>query len=309
MNREAEIGNRESGIGNRESETKERETAPDTPTNNKPRSGLHRPSTDDRRLYRIDLHNHTPRCNHAEGSPEAYIEKAIEEGIDIFGFSDHAPMGYDPKYRMGLEEMADYEREVREAARKYAGAIEVRLGYEVDWLPGYMEERVLNADVDYLIGSVHFIDKWGFDNPEFIGRYESADIDAIWRDYFDLVETMAKSGKFDIVGHLDLIKVFKYLPKTDIRLLAEKAMDAIKKADMVLEINAAGYRKPIGEPYPSRALLEMAFERQIPITFGSDAHTPDQVGFKKEEIRKLAKEVGYTQAADFSGRDRRMLEF
>jgi histidinol-phosphatase (PHP family) len=301
VKREAKIGKREAGS--------ERPRSGSPYTHNKPRSGLQRPTTNDQRPYLIDLHNHTPRGTHAEGSIDAYIEKAIEEGIAIFGFSDHAPMDFDPKYRMGLEEMADYEREVREAAEKFAGAIEIRLGYEVDWLPGHMEKRVLNAEVDYLIGTVHFIHQRGFDNPEFIGHYEGADIDAIWREYFELVEAMAKSGRFDIVGHLDLIKVFKYLPKTDIRLLAEKALDAIAKADMVLEINAAGYRKPIGEPYPSRTLLEMAYERDIPITFGSDAHKPDQVGFQKTAIRQMAKEIGYTQAADFKNRERRMVAF
>ncbi len=257
----------------------------------------------------VDLHNHTARCNHAEGSLDDYIRKAIEQNIDIFGFSDHAPMDFDPRYRMGLEEMEAYEREVREAKRRYAGEIEIRLAYEVDWLPGHMEDRVLSADVDYLIGSVHFIDRWGFDNPEFIGKYEGADIDGIWRDYFDLVEAMAKEGLFDIVGHLDLIKVFKYLPKTDVRLIAQRAMDAIKRADMVIEVNAAGYRKPIGEPYPGRELLEMAYERDIPITFGSDAHTPGQVGFGQKELHAFARSVGYTVAADFKKRDRRLLPF
>jgi len=222
---------------------------------------------------RVDLHNHTTRCNHAEGTIDEYIEKAIAEGIDIFGFSDHAPMDFDPRYRMGFEEMEDYENDVKTAREKYADQIDIRLGYEVDYLPGYIDERVLHADVDYLIGSVHFIDKWGFDNPEFIGKYESANIDAIWQDYFDLIEAMAKEGKFDIVGHLDLIKVFKDLPKTDVRLIAKKAMDAIKAANMVIELNAAGYRKPIGEAYPSRELLEIAFEKEIPITFGGASVT------------------------------------
>jgi len=253
----------------------------------------------------VDLHNHTRLCNHAEGSVDEYIEKAIAEGIDIFGFSDHAPMSFDPRYRMGFDQMRAYEEEIRRARDTYADRIDIRLGYEVDWLPGYMDERVLGADVDYLIGSVHFIDKWGFDNPEFIGRYEGADIDTIWREYFDLVRAMAESGLFDIVGHLDLIKVFRYLPKTDVRVLAKEALDAIRKADMVIEINAAGYRKPIGEPYPSRELLEMAFERGIPVTFGSDAHKPEQVGYKKEAIRQLAKSVGYTEAAHFKDRVRR----
>lgn len=258
---------------------------------------------------RIDLHNHTKRCNHAEGSLEDYIDKAISEKIDIFGFSDHAPMDFDLKYRMSFSEMEAYESEVKRACEKYEGQIDIRLAYEVDYLPGHIDERVLQADVDYLIGSVHFIDRWGFDNPEFIGKYKGADIDAIWQDYFDLVERMAKEGKFDIVGHLDLIKVFKYIPKRDVRLIAKDAMDAIKCSGMSIEINAAGYRKPIGEPYPSRDLLIMAYERGIPITFGSDAHKPEQVGFKKDEIAKFAKSVGYTEAVHYIKRERVSVRF
>ena len=253
---------------------------------------------------RVDLHNHTRLCNHAEGTLEEYVEQAIAQKIEIFGFSDHAPMDFDPRYRMGFSQMKEYEEGVKEVRKKYEGQIDIRLAYEVDYLPGHIDKRVLEADVDYLIGSVHFIDKWGFDNPEFIGKYEGADIDAIWQDYFDLVEQMAKGGLFDIVGHLDLIKVFKYVPKTDVRLIAQKAMDAIKRAGMSIEINAAGYRKPIGEPYPSRELLIMAYERGIPITFGSDAHKPEQVGFKKDEIVEFAKSVGYTEAVHYIKRER-----
>ena len=84
---------------------------------------------------------------------------------------------------------------------------------------------------------------------------------------------MAKTGLFDIVGHLDLIKVFKFLPKKDIRLIAKETLHEIKKANLVLEINSAGIRKPIAETYPSIQLLEMAYEMGIDITFGSDAHS------------------------------------
>ena len=69
------------------------------------------------------------------------------------------------------------------------------------------------------------------------------------------------------------------------------------------------FRKPIGEAYPAKSLLEMAYTRNIPITFGSDAHKPEQVGYKKDEIHALAKEVGYTEAADFIGRKRVMRPF
>ncbi len=76
---------------------------------------------------------------------------------------------------------------------------------------------------------------------------------------------MADSGLFNIVGHLDLIKIFKFMPKRDIRLIAKDALMAIKKSNMALELNSAGYRKPIEEPYPSRELLEVAYELDIPI--------------------------------------------
>ena len=68
---------------------------------------------------RVDLHNHTTLCNHADGSMEEYIKKAIELKIDIFGFSEHAPMDFDPKYRMKIEEKDFYEKKVKTLQEKY----------------------------------------------------------------------------------------------------------------------------------------------------------------------------------------------
>lgn len=258
---------------------------------------------------KIDLHNHTVLCNHATGSVNEYVEAAIACGTEYFGFSDHAPMHYDPQYRMKFDEMEQYERWVREARERYRDRITVLLGYEVDYLPGYMDDMVLKRPCDYLIGSIHFIDDWGFDNPEFIGRYEGADIDEIYRRYFALIEEMAKSGLFDIVGHLDLLKVFKFLPKKDIRLLAQGALRAIKQSGMSVEINVSGYRKPIGEAYPSHCLLEEVAALEIPITFGSDAHRIDQVGLFSDEAEALARSVGYTKCALYRNRDRELVKF
>ena len=258
--------------------------------------------------YRIDLHNHTTRCNHATGTVDEYIQKAINLGIDIYGFSEHAPMDFDKKYRISFEEMSSYESEIVQAKERYKDSIDIRLGYEVDFLPEYIDDRVLNAKVDYLIGSVHFLDKWGFDNPEFIGQWQSRDIDDIYKEYFEAISAMAKSGIFDIVGHFDLIKVFKFLPKADIKILAKDALREIKKADMILEINSAGVRKPIGEAYPSKSILELAYEMDIPITFGSDAHSVEQVGFAYEIVLSMAKEIGYSKAVTFKNRDREMFK-
>jgi len=258
---------------------------------------------------KVDLHNHTTLCNHATGTVNEYVEAAIECNTAYFGFSDHAPMHYDPEYRMSFEQMHTYERWVSEAKELYAGKINVLLGYEVDYLPGYMDESVLSRKCDYLIGSVHFIDDWGFDNPEFIGRYENADIDQIYRRYFELIEHMGKSGRFDIAGHLDLMKVFKFLPKTDIRLLAKDALKAIKSSNMTIELNVAGYRKPVAEAYPAPSLMEVISDLEIPITFGSDAHSIEQVGLYTEEIEAFARSYGYDKCALYRGRDREMIKF
>jgi len=257
----------------------------------------------------VDLHNHTPLCNHAQGKIEEYIEAAIKQGTKVFGFADHAPMNFDPIYRMKFEEMQGYEEDVLQAKEQYKNEITLLLGYEVDYLKGYIDERVLNAKVDYLIGSVHFIDEWGFDNPEFIGKYENEDIDEIWQKYFNAIEEMANSKLFNIVGHLDLIKIFKFMPKKDVTQIAKNALIAIKKNNMVLEINVAGYRKPVAEAYPSRALLEEAYKLNIPITFSSDAHKPEQVGLYNDEVIQLAHDIGYKEVAYFINKELKFIKF
>jgi len=257
----------------------------------------------------IDLHNHTKLCNHASGEMDEYVKEAIEKEIKYFGFSDHAPMEFDKEYRMSFNDMRFYEGEVKRLKDIYKKDIEILLGYEVDYLPNYMDERVINAKVDYLIGSVHFLDGWGFDNPEFIGEYKNRDIDKIWEEYFDAIKSMAKSGKFDIVGHIDLIKVFKYLPKKEIKVIASEAIKEIKRANLVVELNMAGYKKPINELYPSKDILELIKEHDIDITFGSDAHKPSEICKYEDNLKDILKEFDFTKCAVFKDRDRELINF
>jgi histidinol-phosphatase (PHP family) len=221
----------------------------------------------------IDLHNHTILCNHAKDSIDEYIQKAIKKGIKIYGFSDHAPMNFDEKYRMSFDEMDIYEKWIDKVKEKYKNKIKILKGYEVDFVPE-VDKRILERKVDYLIGSVHFLNNWGFDNPEFLSEWKKRDVDDVYKEYFNLVEKMVTSKMFDIVGHLDLIKVFGHRPKkNDIKLIANKAIEAIADIKMVVEINTAGIRKKVNEFYPSIELLEIIKKSGIDITFGSDAHS------------------------------------
>ncbi|OCS00638.1 histidinol phosphate phosphatase [Campylobacter fetus subsp. testudinum] len=256
----------------------------------------------------IDLHNHTPLCNHASGTPLEYAAKAYSMGCKYYGFSDHNPMKFDEKYRMKFEQMPFYQQMIDEVKSKFSGKMEVLFGYEVDFLEGFMDERVFNAKCDYFIGSVHFLNGWGFDNPEFIGEYKNKDIDQIWIEYFNAITNLAKSGKFDIVGHIDLIKVFNFKPTKDIKIIAKDTIKEIKKANLVVELNSAGYRKPVSELYPSDEILEILAEFNIPITLSSDAHSVEQVGQNMDKTMKKAKEFGFSEAAIFVNRDRKMIK-
>lgn len=257
----------------------------------------------------VDLHNHTPLCNHAVDKPILYAQKAIENKTKFFGFSDHAPMNFDQAYRMKFSQMQDYEKEILQIKEILKDKIEILLAYEVDWLPGFLDEKVLQRKVDYFIGSVHFLNSWGFDNPEYIGVWQNKNIDEIYEKYFEAIFNLANSNKFDIVGHFDLIKIFDFKPKKDIRILAQKALKAIKKADLVMELNSAGFRKPCCELYPGVNLLEIMAELDIKITFSSDAHAANQVGLNGEKTQNLAKKFGFSEVAIFKNRDRQMLKF
>jgi histidinol-phosphatase (PHP family) len=256
----------------------------------------------------INLHNHTPLCNHATGDINSYIQKAISSNISYFGFSDHAPMQFDKKYRMDISQKIQYEKEILKYKEIYKDKINILLAYEVDFIKDYMLEDILNSDVDYLIGSVHFINKWGFDNPEFINEYKNKNIDDIWQDYFDCIENMAKSGYFNIVGHLDLIKVFSFFPKKDIRLIAKNAIKAIKKSNMVVEINSSGLRKRVKEQYPSKQLLQMCFEENIDITISTDAHKIEDINNNLSNMHILAKAIGYNRMVVFEKKEKIFLK-
>lgn len=85
---------------------------------------------------------------------------------------------------------------------------------------------------------------------------------------------------------------------------AEPVLKAIKEAGICVEINTSGLYKPVAEMYPSEEILRRCYDYGIPITFGSDAHTPKEVGRDISLARQAAKRVGYRQLATFSKRTR-----
>lgn len=245
-----------------------------------------------------DYHLHTELCKHASGTPAEY--RAAAKGLDIpeICFTDHCPNpdGYDPDHRMALEGFPEYRRDI--TALQDGTSPEVLFGIEADYYEGcekFLAQWLPAQEFDFVLGSVHFIRNWGFDNPEDRHIWDDVDVTATWESYFALIGRLAATGLFDAVGHLDLPKKFKYRPQEKaLAEMAKPALDRIARAGMGIEVNASGLQKPVGEIYPSIILLSLACERGIPVCFGSDAHRPSEVGANQDAALDLALEAGYT---------------
>lgn len=114
---------------------------------------------------------------------------------------------------------------------------------------------------------------------------------------------MAQSGYFQIIGHFDLLKIFNNPPPPTLLPKLRESLESIKDNACVLEINSAGLRKPCAEQYPSREIVQMARELEIPITFSSDAHSLEQVGAGYEICKDLALSLGYTHICAFKDKE------
>jgi histidinol-phosphatase (PHP family) len=157
---------------------------------------------------------------------------------------------------------------------------------------------------------VHYVsDSWDIDNPAKLSEWKKRDAFEVWTTYFDRLTLAAESTLFEVIGHCDLPKKFGIRPAQDCTPLYEKFLNAAAKAGCAIELNTAGLRKDCQEIYPSRQILQLAFEKGVPITFGSDAHAPKEVGLNFAEAVRLAREAGYQEYCRFSKRQRHMARF
>ncbi len=255
-----------------------------------------------------DTHIHTPLCGHAEGEPSEFKAVAHRKGIPEIAFTDHLPNpdGYDTPHRMTMEEWPKYKGLVR--AQQTAESPRVLFGIESDYYEGcerYLRSRLTDEKLDVVIGSVHHIGQWGFDNPNERQVWKTVDVTGAWREYFELLGRIADLRLVDVIGHLDLPKKFGNRPPDRVvKEMAQPILDRIAAAGMAVEINSSGLRRPVAEIYPAGFLLALAHEREIPICFGSDAHRPEEIGYHFDESLKLVRQAGYSQAVSFDGRQK-----
>ena len=146
-----------------------------------------------------DYHSHTPLCHHAEGTPEQFVQAALKAGLTEFGISDHAPVQPEPfdDWRMSADDLPDYLRWIDRARAEAGEILPIRAGLECDWLPGceaWIESLAGKYNWDYLIGSVHYLTDWDFDNPAWLERWAQTDFADAWDRYWQTYADMAENG-------------------------------------------------------------------------------------------------------------------
>ncbi|AIQ73100.1 MULTISPECIES: histidinol-phosphatase HisJ family protein [Paenibacillus] len=260
---------------------------------------------------KFDYHTHHNRCGHATGTVRDYVIAAIEKGLQVIGISDHTPafaLEEDlpwPGGAMAKSEFPAYVDEVLALKKEFAGQIDVMLGIEADFLPDSLDiyrSVIASYPFDYVIGSIHNFGGISIYDGEYWDGLDQAGKLATKNLYYDYVSQSAKSGLYDILGHVDALK--RYFPGYS--GLWTEALDftlqTVAASDVVLEINTSD-----DNCVPDTAFLERALFHGVKVTIGSDAHEPERVGDQFEEVRKNLQAIGYREWATFHKRVRTMV--
>ncbi|MEM7577420.1 MAG: histidinol-phosphatase [Planctomycetota bacterium] len=264
------------------------------------------PSTNPRDARLVyETHLHTTLCKHAQGDLWEYAERAIARGLAGITVTCHCPMpdGHSAHVRMAPAEFDTYLELVAQARDAYAGRLDVRLGLECDYFPGYedhIEQLLWRADFDFILGSVHP------QLPEYREAYWMGDAQAFMHCYFEHLAQAAETGLFDSLSHPDLVKnmVAKSWNHGAVVPLVSNYLDRIARTGICMELNTSGNYKPVREMNPGPAMLRAMRQRDIGVTVGADAHQPWRVADQFEDAYDALRVAGYSDVCLFTGRER-----
>lgn len=249
-------------------------------------------------LFKTNFHTHTKYCD-GKNLPREMVKKAVELGFSALGFSGHAYTPCEPEYSMLFEDTEKYKKEILALRKEYRGVLDIYCGIEMDY---YSEENT--KDFDYVIGSVHYLEKDGAyynvdGSPERFARAVAAfgDVYTLIEAYYDAVADVVRKTDADIIGHFDLITKFNenedLFSTSHPRYVAavEKTLASLIPTGKIFEINtgamARGYRK---NPYPSLDILKKLCENGAKLLLTSDCHDAMNLDFGFEEV--LSSEIG-----------------
>jgi histidinol-phosphatase (PHP family) len=262
----------------------------------------------DRRAHElpVDAHVHTNLSPDSDVPIDVYAALAVELGIAEFAVTDHVDFdSRDPAYDYST--FADRERIVRGAAERWAAkGLEIRFGaeltYNTAW-DGDLRDHLARHRYDFTIGSVH---DWP-DSPYVASRIRTwvtgRPLDEVVEPYLAQVTAAARTGLFDTIGHLDVVKRYLFpevLPAAfEARLdLFDPTLQALIASGTALEVNTSGLHHPVVETYPSKAIVDrFRGLGGLRLTAGSDAHRPEWFAYRLDAAYQIAADAGFEELA------------
>ncbi|MBP1666459.1 MAG: Histidinol phosphate phosphatase HisJ family [Bacteroidetes bacterium] len=261
-----------------------------------------------------NYHSHSLYCD-GKAEPEDFINIAIEKGFHSFGFSSHAPVPFPSKWNLPEGKLNDYIDHIGRIKKIANGRIQVYTGLEIDYIEGIWgrdNHHILNGELDYFIGSIHYIGQFpdgsyfcfdGGNSDNFfhgIGTIYQNNYRRAITAYFHAEMKMLENDKPDIIGHMDKIKMHNgtlhYLNEEEQWYvnLVEELLDLIKQTGCIVEVNTRGLYKHFPPVlYPSPWILKKACQKNIPVIINSDSHHPSEVDAGFKEAAVILKQTGF----------------
>ena len=234
-----------------------------------------------------NYHTHTWRCRHADGTEREYVERAIEGGLKILGFSDHSPYpfpeGYDSGMRMRLDQVEGYVDTVLALKKEYDKDIEIHLGLETEYFPRFWDQLIdflSDYPFEYFVLGQHSL---GNEIEKILYSGHGTTDGSYLKQYVDQCLAGIDTGKYLYLAHPDLFlfngdeAVFD----REYRRLCRE----VKKRNIPLEINFLGLMEE--RWYPNEKFWKIAGEEGNTAVFGCDAHTPKAVWNPETEQKAL----------------------
>ena len=276
---------------------------------------------------KFDYHMHFEKGDYKVEWAKGFFEAAKKRGLNEIGITEHAhtfpefeDLYYEDlilddsfvgsfqkkwlktnKFKHTIDDYFNFMAQLREYG------YEAKIGIEVCNFQNQAKVREIldKYPFDYVIGSIHFIRGWAYDSEEIKAEWQQHSLEDIYEWYTQEIEHLCAGGLYDVLGHPFNIRLYKYFPDFDVTPYLLRAVQALKKADMGIDVNTGTY--PVQEISPYGDFLKLAKEYELPIITSSDAHKPEDCGAYIDDAIKYVKEYGYIEGMTFNKRKRTMV--